>query len=274
MEIQELMELKKQGYALAQKGASKEEQVKFFQDNGTNLETIKSLPRVSTQGQGGGMQVQGVNIPLPGGGSMRMAPPASQKERNPMAAESALRYSGAIQSIKGLQTIAKEIGIDKDGKLNPKAKELIFAANQSIEGANATNQGKGLTQFIPGGVGLYKGYKYLRGGDKGSKLGSYFMTTAENLLRARTGAAAPEPEIVREYARGLLRSYIESPDTWKAKLAQEEEFAMGIVKEMKPNGWEQDLGEQSRIFSSEPTQPSDSLANRAAEILKKRRAGK
>ena len=60
------------------------------------------------------------------------------------------------------------------------------------------------------------------------------MTLSENILRARTGAQAPEPEMVREYARTLLMSFIESPNTWAKKINQDYGFLQGTAKEIRP----------------------------------------
>jgi len=169
-------------------------------------------------------------------------------ESKPMPAESALRYSGALQGIRGIKEIVKKLGLGNENFNIKEAKDLIYKTNLAIEGTGAK------PTIIPGGQGIYRGIKMIRGGDEGSELASYFMTTAENILRARTGAAAPDPEIVREYSRSLLKSFIESPETWKSKLGQVEEFLAGTAKGIKPSSWEKDLAEyKSTTFNDGQT---------------------
>ena len=169
------------------------------------------------------------------------------KEQEPMTKDTASSYSGALQGLRDIKQIYEKLGLSPQGQIQDenRAKDLIYKANLSIEGAGATNQGKGLTQFIPGLVGAYKSSKVARGGDEGADLGNVFMTLAENQLRARTGAAAPEPEIVREFARSLLKSFIESPGTWANKLNQIEQFLLGTAQSIRPTKWQADLNQYS-----------------------------
>jgi hypothetical protein len=168
-----------------------------------------------------------------------------EEKQKPLSGDAALKYSGALQGMRDIKYISDELGLNS-GTLNPNAKELIYKSNLAVEGANAK------ATLIPGLQGVYKGVKYSRAGDAGSRLSNKFMTLAENLLRARTGAAAPDPEIVREYARSLLRGYTESPETWISKLKQNEEFLSGVAKGIRPEDWESDLDNySSKTFGSE-----------------------
>ena len=165
------------------------------------------------------------------------------EENKPLQGEASVRYSGALQGVRDLKKITDIIGLS-NGEIKDlkKAKDLIYKANLNIEGVGAE-------RGIPFLTGMYRGSKLSRGGDEGAKLGNLFMTLSENLLRARTGAQAPEPEVIRENARSLLKSYIESPETWKSKLMQNEEFLLGTVKSLRPTTWEKDLGSyQSLLF--------------------------
>lgn len=107
-------------------------------------------------------------------------------------------------------------------------KDLIYRANLSIEASGAK------PTFVPGLQASYRRIKESRAGDKGANLGNKFLTLAENLLRARTGATAPEPEVVREEARTMLNSYFESPETWESKISNNELYLTGVADEVRP----------------------------------------
>lgn len=175
------------------------------------------------------------------------------EENKPLQGEASVRYSGALQGIRDLKLIADNIGLS-NGEIKDikKAKDLIYKANLNIEGVGAE-------RGVPFLTGLYRGGKLLRGGNEGAKLGNLFMTLSENLLRARTGAQAPEPEVIREYARSLLKSYIENPETWKSKLMQNEEFLLGTVKSLRPNTWKKDLGSYQSILFPKTNKTSSGM---------------
>ena len=168
----------------------------------------------------------------------------------PLSDMSATRYSGALQSIRGIKRISDILELDDIEKAGSKdTRNLIYKTNLAIEGAGAK------PTILPGGQGIYKSIKMKRAGNKASDLSGDFMTLAENLLRARTGAAAPDPEVTREYARTLLKGYMEDPKTWINKLRRTEEFVLGTAKQIRPKTWQQDLESDESIVFPQTNKP-------------------
>lgn len=147
-----------------------------------------------------------------------------KKDADPLSGESAMRYAGAKQGVDNINSIIKQINDFSGDK-----RGLIKEANLAIEAENAKD--------IPLAVGMkgaYKVFKLSRVSNDGKALANNFSTLAENLLRARTGATAPEPEIVREYARTLLKTFQENPSTWNQKLKNNFDFLKSVHDEIRP----------------------------------------
>lgn len=147
-----------------------------------------------------------------------------EEDLKPLAGDTSAKYSGAKLGIKNINDIVKDINNYQGDQ-----KQLIREANLAIEAENAKDT------FIPGLKGAYKVSKLSRVSDSGKKLANSFSTLAESLLRARTGAAAPDPEIVREYARTLLKTFQESPETWNQKLQNDFNFLKSVHDEIRPS---------------------------------------
>lgn len=145
------------------------------------------------------------------------------KDAEPLAADSATRFSGAQQGMQNVNDIVNQINTHKGNR-----KDLIYQANLAIEAENAKDT------IIPGAKALYKVSKLTRTSDQSKQLANSFSTLSENLLRARTGATAPDPEIVREYARTLLKTFQESPTTWNQKLQNDFNFLKTTHDELRP----------------------------------------
>lgn len=219
-------------------------------------------------GQAGKPYIEGLNI-----GGMNVKIPKSQEQvtldaqnkaqeesilaaSKPLSAEAATRYSGVTQGVGNIKNIVNELS-GKDIKL---AKDLIYKANLGVNAASAKDT------LIPGGRGIYQSNLKWRSGDKGLNLANEFLTLSENLLRARTGAQAPEPEIIREQARTLLNSWSESPETWHKKLKTNLDFLQGVGKEIRPNRqdeWGFDMQDSSNPDSQSLNFSSESEVNKA-----------
>ena len=145
------------------------------------------------------------------------------KDAEALTADTATRFSGAKQGIQNINDIVNGINNFKGDR-----KDLIYQANLAIEAENAKDT------IVPGAKALYKISKLSRTGDQAKRLANSFSTLSENLLRARTGATAPDPEIVREYARTLLKTFQESPDTWNQKLQNDFNFLKSTHDEIRP----------------------------------------
>src|SRR3990167_622634 len=116
----------------------------------------------------------------------------------PISGEAAGKLAGAQQGLKNTQEIIDEFGFQETPEGGIEAPG--FLGNKAR---------LSLAQFRPKvGIGLPGAFSTVAGGisqmmagDKGKKLDLAFETLAENNLRARTGAAATEPEIQREKQR-------------------------------------------------------------------------
>lgn len=185
---------------------------------------------------------------------------ALQKEMDPLSGESANKYSGALQGLSQVDIIMKELGLNDISTMDEKkARDLVYRANLAVQGANAKDT------ILPMGKAMYQGLKNIRAGSEGSQLATAFMTLAENLLRARTGAAAPDPEIIREYARSLFRQFSEDPQTWLRKLQTNQQFLQGVAGSIKPNLWQDELKNMGGLIQDQPKNDVRSKYNQLRE---------
>lgn len=146
-----------------------------------------------------------------------------KKDKEPLSGDTAPKFSGAKNGIENINQIIEKINNYKGDK-----KDLIYKANLQIEAENARDT------LIPGLKGAYKTSKLARTNPESQALANNFSTLAENILRARTGAAAPDPEIVREYGRTLLKTFLENPKVWNQKLKNEYDFLKTTHDEIRP----------------------------------------
>ena len=153
-----------------------------------------------------------------------------EQDIKPLAGETAIRYAGANQALQDIGNITNILGLKQEGgkwQSRPDAQKVIMGAKAAgfreprIFGVPVTG---GLLET---GVGAFAG-------DEARKLDLNMQTLAENVLRARTGAAAPEPEIVREQQRSMMRMFNESPEVWAERLRQNEQLMGTTAKEIRP----------------------------------------
>lgn len=145
----------------------------------------------------------------------------------PLAGDTASKFAGAEQGIKNIKETIDFINNYKGDK-----KDLIVQANKVVEAANANSQG--LAGFIPGGKAIYRAEKLAGTSEEAKVLANKLSTVAENLLRARTGAAATQDEINREFSRSLLMTINEGPSGWNQKLKNNYSFLKNTFDEIRP----------------------------------------
>lgn len=156
-----------------------------------------------------------------------------EQNASPLSGEAANRYAGAIQGITNIGNIKSMLGIKETPTgvtASPDSRDLVRQANLVSEATLSKP-----VPFIPGLQGAYKAFKMIRTSPKGVQLENYFNTLAENVLRARTGAAAPDPEVVREQARTYLKNFQENPEVWAQKMNQDLQYLSTTAKEIRPN---------------------------------------
>ena len=196
------------------------------------------------------------------------------EEGKPLAGDTAAKYSGATQGIKSMNEIVKMIGLKNiNGKItaNSNAKDLIKQANLAIEASTLQNQPPSFYgAALPFMRKAEEASKLSRVGSEGSQLANLFNTLAENLLRARTGATAPNPEIVREMSRSLFRVWQEDPSAWRTKLMNNLTYLEGVAKEIRPRSYQQDIGQLVDIFSNRELVKTSITREQAIAELKRR----
>ena len=144
----------------------------------------------------------------------------------PLAAEGAVKLEGSIQSLAQAGKI-REITNEKNFGNMKKGVSKIRMANQF--GLNQPGSIRGaLTDWATGGVarGIFKT------DDTQKKFELALNLIAENNVRAKSGAAVPEPEQVREEARQLM-----SDDTFTSflnRLVTSEEYNRGVAEKIRP----------------------------------------
>lgn len=157
----------------------------------------------------------------------------------PLAGESATKFSGATQSKQSIDDIFKSLKLKPTGKLTsygkpeyksdvPVGKRIWDKIQQDSAGATGLVFGKN----IPILSDIMRTPQLLAD-QEARDLDTEYNTLAENLLRSRTGAAAPEPEIVREFARTLNRLG-DDPSTVANRLLNDEEFVDEIIESIRP----------------------------------------
>ena len=148
----------------------------------------------------------------------------------PISGEAAGKLAGAQQGLKNTQEIIDEFGFQETPEGGIEAPG--FLGNKAR---------LSLAQFRPKvGIGLPGAFSTVAGGisqmmagDKGKKLDLAFETLAENNLRARTGAAATEPEIQREKQR-LITRMTDSEKIALDRLMTSEDFLRSAANYIRP----------------------------------------
>lgn len=141
-------------------------------------------------------------------------------QTRPLSGEASGKFSMAEQGIGNAQKIKDIYGFE-DGAPGFKLKTLrAKAAGFQIPSINpAANLLEGAVQSFAG--------------DEGRNLDLQYQTLAENLLRARTGAAATEPEIAREKQR-LMARFMDSPEVALNRINEGENMLRGTAEGLRP----------------------------------------
>lgn len=148
------------------------------------------------------------------------------------------QYAGSVQGLKAIDDIQKILGLQKDptGKVSFKDPNK---AKLNIIGSKAAGFNYrvpfGLGEIIPGLEPGISAIGQMGAGEEARNLDLAYQTLAEDVLRARTGAAAPEPEQVRELARTFAR-FQDTPENIYKRLEQNGIFLETSANTMKPEG--------------------------------------
>lgn len=162
-----------------------------------------------------------------------------EEQNKPLSGEGAIRFSGSKQAKNSINDIFKLL------KLRPTGKTLSSGQPEytsdvplnkriwdKIQQNAASSTGLLFGQNIPGVSDILRSPQIIS--DEESRLlENEYSTLAEDLLRARTGATAPEPEIVREFARSLNRLG-DSPTVVANRLLNNEQLVDEIIEQIRP----------------------------------------
>ena len=158
-----------------------------------------------------------------------------KKSQEPLTGDTAVKYQSSIRAINSIKNIQKELGDLDNFK---EQKDLVWKSNAYINGATSKDT------WIPGVEGAYSSYYKSRAGDKGAQIGNYFLNLAESIIRAESGAAVTDSEMLRTKARSLFDAWRSSPETWNEQSKMNLDFAKGIAKQIRPlskSEWGYDL---------------------------------
>ena len=163
-----------------------------------------------------------------------------EEEQKPLSGETATRLAGAQQAKGNITSILKQLKLSPTGNMSESGKpeyQSGFGTRQRIVDK--------VQQDAAGTTGLVFGQNVpiisdaLRlpqvfADQDARQLQNDYETLAENLLRARTGATAPEPELVREFARTLNRLG-DDPTTVANRLLTNQDLLDEIIFSIKPS---------------------------------------
>jgi hypothetical protein len=106
-----------------------------------------------------------------------------------------------------------------------------------LTGAKAAGFEEPKVLGIPVTLGISTGISQMSAGSEARKIDLALRTLAENVLRARTGAQAPEEEKISEQKRSFIR-LLEAgrPDVILERLETNEDFLKLMVNSIDPEG--------------------------------------
>lgn len=177
--------------------------------------------------------IGGVTISNPQAKAKEAATIAAAK---PLSGETARMLSGAKQGLSNIKDIQDVFKFSEaDGKVTSKdfsSKRSSLQRQRVLESAGVGKPGS-IPQILS--LSFADDIASLTGmsTEEGRILALKFATLAENILRARTGAQAPEQEQVREETRTLL-SGLDSPASALERLREAERFLKETAKQIRP----------------------------------------
>lgn len=148
------------------------------------------------------------------------------QNQEPLSREAAGSLAGAKQGLSNINDIKELLNLKRDPETNR-------VSGQGLKRKLAQQR---LSEFdipVPIVDVIPEAIAQSLAGRTGRSLDLNFQTLAENILRARTGATAPDPEIVRELKRSLLR-LTDDPETLLERLDENEVFLKDIKKGIRP----------------------------------------
>lgn len=158
---------------------------------------------------------------------------------DPIAGDSATKFSGAKQAKSSVQDLLKLLKLSPTGIMTssgqPEYKSKIPPQQRvfdKIQQDAAASNGLIFGKNIPIISDVLKLPQVLA--DQNARMtNTEYLTLAEDILRARTGAAAPEPEFVRELARSL-NTLGDDPTVVANKLSNNEQFVDDVIESIRP----------------------------------------
>lgn len=146
----------------------------------------------------------------------------------PMSGETAPRFAMAEQGAQNVKNIRQTLGLDDSG--NVKNEGDFF--RKQLRGNLAINKPWTMaTGIAPAAMGVAGN---ILAGKEGRQLATDYGNLVQNLLRLRTGAAAPIQEQIDEFVRTGYR-FGDDPQTTSKKLAQGYQLFDTVKKNLKPN---------------------------------------
>ena len=196
----------------------------------------------------------------------------------PLSGDQPTKFAGATQGRQSVQDILQMLKLTPTGGtrngqpeyksgFGPVKRTFMKMGQEAAETdvGNVPIIGPILNPSVKNVAGLFAGQDV-------RAIGNEYMTLAEDLLRARTGAAAPEPEIVRELARTLNR-FGDDPTTVANRLLNDQEFLDSVIEGIRP-GWLAKFGNTQQV--QQPTQQGQPQAGgmfNGEEILEVKQIG-
>ena len=159
----------------------------------------------------------------------------AKKSQEPLGSEVVTKFAGAVQGLDMLQKTVDNLGFYRNEKTGKVESFQGGEFKKKIAGSKAASFKESTLPLsnIKVTGGMFEGLVQMAGTDDARKIDLWLTTMAENVLRARTGAAAPEPEIVREEARSLIR-LLDSPDVAFERLSVNEGFLRTVANNIRP----------------------------------------
>jgi len=169
--------------------------------------------------------------------------------RKPLSGETAIRVAGAKQGLRNIQQLKTLFGLTRD-----KSGKTVIGKNFLLNklGFKAADFQEPEIFGIPVALNVTEVIAQLGAGTTARKIDLAFNTLAENVLRARTGAQAPEPEQVREEKRSLAR-ILDDPESALSRLEENEFFLSEVVNAIRPGSVQRSVT-QSQIQQNQPLQ--------------------
>ncbi len=155
-----------------------------------------------------------------------------------MSGESSVRYAGSKQGLELIGDIKKLLGVRRDANGNVVSDQSKIQTFLEIMGSKAAGwQEPMIFGSFPGTFGIGTLISQASAGTEARKIDLAFQTLAENVLRARTGAQAPDTEKVAEEKRSFVRLFEAGrPDIILERLETNEEFLGGMLNSIDPQG--------------------------------------